>query len=131
MDQITKYLIVERLPLYDSVVVLPFFNIVYVRNVGSAFGLFKGLGNSTFIVLSIVALAILGILIRISDKDLGALSLLLGGAAGNMTDRIARGYVVDFLDIYVGRYHWPSFNVADSALTIGIIILIIGQFRAK
>ncbi|MBF0539583.1 MAG: signal peptidase II [Nitrospirae bacterium] len=131
LDQGAKHLIVQTLPLHDSRVVLPFFNIVYARNIGSAFGLFKGLGNSTFIALSIVALVILAVLIRISDRDLYALSLLLGGAAGNATDRVARGYVVDFLDLYAGRYHWPAFNVADSALTVGIMILIISQFRAK
>ncbi|MBF0317584.1 MAG: signal peptidase II [Nitrospirae bacterium] len=131
LDQGSKYLIVQTLPLHDSREVLPFFNIVYVRNIGSAFGLFKGLGNGTFIVLSVVALAILAVLIRISDSDLYAFSLLLGGAAGNATDRVARAYVVDFLDLYVGRYHWPAFNVADSALTIGIVLLIISQFRAK
>ncbi|WP_200873724.1 signal peptidase II [Candidatus Magnetobacterium casense] len=131
LDQGTKFLIVQTLPLYDSRAVLPFFNIVYVRNIGSAFGLFKGLGNGTFIVLSVVALVLIAALIMISEKDLYAFSLLLGGAAGNATDRVARAYVVDFLDLYVGRYHWPAFNVADSALTVGITILIISQFRAK
>ncbi|MBF0608155.1 MAG: signal peptidase II [Magnetococcales bacterium] len=131
LDQGTKFLIVQTLPLHDSRVVLPFFNIVYVRNTGSAFGLFQGLGNGTFIVLSVVALVLIAALIRISDNDLYAFSLLLGGAAGNATDRVARAYVVDFIDLYIGRYHWPAFNVADSALTVGIAMLIISQFRAK
>jgi signal peptidase II len=107
---------------------LPFFNIVYVENIGSAFGMFKSLGNVFFIIVAALAMVFVSILI-IKDKDNRlSFSLILGGAAGNLTDRIIRGYVIDFLDMYVGRYHWPAFNVADSALTIGIFLIALGLF---
>lgn len=124
LDQTTKYLIKSYVSPYEIIRVLPFFNIVYVENIGSAFGMFKSLGNVFFIIVAALAMVFVSILI-IKDKDNRlSFSLILGGAAGNLTDRIIRGYVIDFLDMYVGRYHWPAFNVADSALTIGIIFFM-------
>lgn len=128
IDQITKYLIKSFVSPFEVIKVLPFFNIVYVENVGAAFGMFKSLGIFFFIAVAALAIIFISILI-IKDKDnrLG-FSLLLGGAAGNLTDRLIYGYVIDFLDVHVGRYHWPAFNVADSALTIGIFLLLIKTF---
>lgn len=124
-DQVTKYLITSHLSLFQVIPVLPFFNIVYVDNTGSAFGMFKGLGNPFFIVIAgaaIIAVAVM--MIKDRDNRLG-LSLILGGAAGNLTDRVIHRYVIDFLDFYAGEHHWPAFNVADSALTVGIALILI------
>ncbi len=124
-DQLTKYLVRHYLYPLEIKEVLPFFNLVYVENVGSAFGMFKSLGNAFFIGASAVAILFVAVLI-IKDRDdrLGS-SLILAGALGNLTDRVLFGCVTDFLDLYAGRFHWPAFNVADSALTIGISLLLI------
>jgi signal peptidase II len=125
LDQATKYLIMKNLGLYQVIKALPFFNIVYYRNIGSAFGMFKGLGNPFFILVSAAAIVAVSVMIvKDSDNRLG-FSLILGGAAGNLTDRIIYGYVIDFLEVYAGNFYWPAFNVADSALTIGIVLLMI------
>jgi signal peptidase II len=125
LDQGTKYVVMDNLSIYGVIKVMPFFNIVYYRNIGSAFGMFKGLGNPFFIFVSAAAIVAVSVMI-IKDRDnrLG-FSLILGGAAGNLSDRIAHGYVVDFLEVYAGNFYWPAFNVADSALTIGIGLLLI------
>ncbi len=128
LDQLAKYLIRTYIGPFDVIRVLPFFNIVYVENIGSAFGMFKGLGNTFFIIIALLAMALISALI-IRDKDNRLIfSLILGGAAGNLMDRIIHGYVIDFLDVYAGKFHWPAFNVADSALTIGIALLICKTF---
>jgi signal peptidase II len=132
-DYITKRIIEARIPLYDQIDVLPFLNIVHVENKGAAFGMFAGLGNGIFIVVSLVA--ILFIIIYLSKTarraEIYALSLILGGAAGNLLDRILIGKVVDFIDVYVGEWHWPAFNVADSALTVGISIFIMSSLLSS
>lgn len=128
LDQFTKYLIKSNVSPYEIIRVLPFFNIVYVENTGSAFGMFKSLGNIFFIIVAVLAMVFVTVLI-IKDRDNRlSFSLILGGAAGNLIDRIIRGYVIDFLDLYAGRFHWPAFNVADSALTIGIFLLALRLF---
>jgi signal peptidase II len=123
LDQATKYYIKTHIGPFDPLRILPFFDIVYVENTGSAFGMFKFLGSSFFIVVSVVAIIVLSVLVIKDMRNRIAYSLLLGGAAGNLLDRLFYGHVIDFLDVYVGRYHWPAFNVADSALTIGIALL--------
>lgn len=124
LDQFTKYFIKSHLHPFDAIAVLPFFNIVYVENAGSAFGMLKGLGNAFFIPIAVLAVAVVAFLVvRDRDNRLG-FSLILGGAAGNLADRVIYGYVIDFLDLYAGKHHWPAFNVADSALTIGIVLLL-------
>ncbi|HAK89415.1 MAG: signal peptidase II [Nitrospirae bacterium GWC2_46_6] len=128
LDQTTKYVVKANISPYRIIEVLPFFNIVYVENIGSAFGMFKSLGNFFFIVIAAAAMVFVTVLI-IKDKDNRlAFSLILGGAAGNFVDRVIHGYVIDFLDFYIGRFHWPAFNVADSALTIGIMLLTVKLF---
>lgn len=124
LDQITKYVIKANISPFQIIEVLPFFNIVYVENIGSAFGMFKSLGNFFFVVIAALAMIFVTVLIIKDRANRLAFSLILGGAAGNLTDRVIHGYVIDFLDVYVGRYHWPAFNVADSALTIGIIFFM-------
>ncbi len=129
LDQATKLAVVSRLAVFDVIRVLPFFNLVYYRNTGSAFGMFRNLGNVFFIAIS--GLAVIGVsmmIVKDRENRLG-FSLILGGAAGNLADRIVRGSVVDFLEVYAGRFYWPAFNVADSALTLGIALLILNAVR--
>ncbi|HWR89787.1 MAG TPA: signal peptidase II [Dissulfurispiraceae bacterium] len=130
LDQITKHIIKTSLGPADVIPVLPFFSIVYVENTGSAFGMFKSLGNAFFVTLSFVAIAVVAFLVVKDEQNRLGLSLVLGGAAGNLVDRMRFGYVVDFLDFFAGSVHWPAFNVADSALTVGIILLLIATVRS-
>ena len=127
LDYVTKRIIVAKLAPYDSIQVFPFLNIVYVENKGAAFGMFANLGNNFFMAISFIALAaILFYMSKIpKGLELFSISLIFGGAAGNLIDRIMLGKVIDFIDFYVGTWHWPAFNVADSALTVGIILFII------
>ena len=132
LDQVTKYLVGKRIPLYDIIPVLPgFFNLTHVRNKGAAFSLFStmpdGYRSAFFITVTIVAVAVLAVLIRKTHERLlvVAFSLIAGGAMGNVIDRIRFGSVVDFIDWYVRSYHWPAFNVADSAISIGVGLLVI------
>jgi signal peptidase II len=131
LDFITKKIILARVMLHESINVLPFLNIVHVENKGAAFGSFTGLGNNVFIIISIIAIIfILVYLSKVHQKlEFISLSLVLGGAIGNLLDRIQFGKVIDFIDFFVGKWHWPSFNVADSALTVGIILFLISNLR--
>lgn len=125
LDQFTKYLIKSHVSLHETINVLPFFNIVYVKNFGAAFGMFKDLGATFFIIVGLAAIIFISVFI-IKDISNGlAYSFILGGAAGNTTDRIVHGFVIDFLDFYIYKYHWPAFNVADMALTAGVFLLIV------
>lgn len=125
LDQATKYYIKAHVGPFDVIRVLPFFNIVYAENTGSAFGMFKALGSSFFIIISAIAVIVLSALVMKDISNRTAFALLLGGAAGNLIDRLLHGYVIDFLDVYVRTWHWPAFNVADSALTVGIVLLLL------
>ncbi len=125
LDQLTKYFIKTHIGPFDVVRVTSFFNIVYFLNTGSAFGMFQGLGNSFFIIITLSAIALLIFLVIKDSHNRFPFALILGGAAGNLCDRIVSGHVTDFLDFYAGSHHWPAFNVADSALTIGISLLLI------
>ncbi|UCH80642.1 MAG: signal peptidase II [Nitrospiraceae bacterium] len=126
LDVITKVIIVNKVAPHDIIRVLPFMNIVHIENKGAAFGLFADLGNVFFVIISVIAiLFILYYLKSVQRKtEITALSLVLGGAIGNLIDRIRIGKVTDFIDIYVNTWHWPSFNIADSALTVGIILFL-------
>lgn len=128
LDQFTKLLLIHILRLYESMVVIPgFFDLVHVRNRGIAFGLLNHLGTSwSSIVLSAVTAVAVILLIfwltRLKEEERWmafGLALIIGGAVGNLIDRIRLGEVVDFLDFYVGSFHWPAFNIADSAVTVG------------
>ncbi len=134
VDQATKYSIVQSMRLHESIPVVPnLFSLTYIRNPGAAFGLLAGSSNAFrmvfFGITSLFALALLGtILFRLPQKDwIGQLSIagILGGAIGNLIDRLRFGEVIDFLDVYIESYHWPAFNVADSAITVGVVCLII------
>jgi signal peptidase II len=134
LDIWTKWLVLQRIALHDAIPVIPgFFNLVHVRNTGAAFGI--GANASSKIVpllLNFGAIAVFCMVVvyalrtAVTDKVLQTgLHLILGGAVGNLIDRFRFGYVVDFLDVYVGRHHWPAFNVADSAICIGIALLFL------
>jgi signal peptidase II len=129
LDQITKFVVLQRIPFEDSIPIIPgFFNLVHVRNTGAAFGILQD-SNRFFIGLSITALVVIGYLLfrRIFATPVtrfGA-GLLLAGIAGNLTDRLLHGSVVDFLDFILPIYgHWPAFNVADSCICIAAILFI-------
>ena len=129
LDQVTKALVINFFNLYDSVALLHMINLTFVVNYGFAFGL---LNNPSLnqILVSLVILAIiiyfLYLLIKTQDKIFQlTLTLILAGALGNFIDRIFRGFVIDFIDIYIGKYHWPAFNIADSCITVGFVVLMI------
>lgn len=131
LDFLTKKIIVAKIMPHESINVLPFLRIVHVENKGAAFGVLASLGNNIFIIISFIAILFIVIYIsRVKKRmELFSLSLILGGAAGNLIDRIRIGKVIDFIDIFIGDWHWPSFNVADSALTVGIILFLVLNIR--
>lgn len=129
IDQATKAMIVSSMPLESGFeVIAGFFDIVHFRNTGAAFSLFSSGGamKTVFLALtSIAALVIIAFLIKDEKRRLNVISfsLIAGGAAGNLIDRVRLGYVVDFLFFSIAGYHWPAFNVADSAITIGAALI--------
>ncbi len=133
LDQLTKTLIVARFALGDSVTVAPFLNIVRAHNTGAAFSFLAGASGWQrwfFVGLGAVAAAfIVWMLARHSGQRLfaWALSLILGGAVGNVIDRLLHGHVVDFVQVHYAGWYFPSFNVADSAITIGAVCLILDE----
>lgn len=131
VDQFTKYLVRTHIQPFEVIEILPFLNLVSVRNEGAAFGMFRSLGNTFFIAISVAALIFISWVIVLGKDDYRLYSLLAGGAAGNMIDRIMFGKVVDFIDLTVNGYHWPAFNVADSALTLGICFLFVKMILRK
>jgi signal peptidase II len=133
LDRLAKWSVAKNISLHDSVSIIPgCFRLTHVENTGAAFGLFA---ESTaqwkigaLVSFSVIALMVVSALLwkhshSLSTTTIG-LSLILGGATGNLWDRMMTGHVVDFLDFYVGTYHWPAFNVADSAIVIGAILLV-------
>ncbi len=140
LDRIAKWVVASNIALQSSVVVIPgFFRLTHVENTGAAFGLFADSSAQwkvgALVSFSVLALIVVSALLwknshAFSITTVG-LSLILGGAMGNLWDRMMSGRVVDFLDFYVGSYHWPAFNVADSAIVVGAILLISEIFFAK
>ncbi|MGD1076311.1 MAG: signal peptidase II [Thermodesulfovibrionales bacterium] len=132
IDQLTKYVVRTSLQPFETIRVLPFLQLVSVRNEGAAFGLFKGMGNTAFILISIAAIILIAYLMARGKEDRFGLSLILGGAVGNLLDRIVFGKVTDFIDVFAGSLHWPAFNVADSSLTVGLIVIVLTSlFHSK
>ena len=126
-------LVVDRISLYQSIPVIPgFFNLVHTQNPGGAFGFLagqnQGLRIVVFVIFSFLAVGIIFYFYKKSAESHSFLSwgfaLIFGGALGNLIDRIRFGTVTDFLDFYIGDFHWPAFNVADSAITVGITIFL-------
>lgn len=131
LDQLTKFIAADYLTQHGEVHLVPFLNLVLVHNTGAAFGFLSSAGGWQNIFFIIVAMAasifILWMTWRLDSKDVFlavGLMLVLGGALGNLTDRLIHGYVIDFIDVYYGTWHWPAFNVADSAITIGAVLLL-------
>ena len=133
-DQWSKWWVEKQLPLHQPQEIIPgFLNFTHVQNTGVAFGMFAANGSNrgTLIltVLGLIALIVVGVYFwRTSIHDrlmLTSLALILGGAVGNLMDRVAAGSVTDFIDAYVGTYHWHTFNMADSAITIGIGLMAV------
>ncbi|MDO8746361.1 MAG: signal peptidase II [Thermodesulfovibrionales bacterium] len=131
LDQGTKYLADKLISPFKPVELLPFLHFVNLRNEGAAFGMFKSFGNNIFIIISLIAIGVIFFMLIKGKEDPFGLSIILGGAIGNLIDRLFRGSVVDFIDVFAGRHHWPAFNVADSALTIGIGLIFIKLFLKK
>jgi len=133
LDRLSKWVISHRLSLHDSIPVIPgFFRIVRAENPGAAFGLFADSPAAwkvgLLILFSLIALVIVSALLwknshRLTSTGIG-LALILGGAVGNLWDRLVSKHVVDFLLFYIGRYQWPAFNVADSAIVVGAGLLV-------
>jgi signal peptidase II len=134
LDLWTKWLVVARIDLHEAVPVIPdFFQIVHVRNTGAAFGIGANASSKVVpLLLNAGAIGVFCVVVlyalrsAITDRLLQTgLHLILGGAIGNLLDRFRFGYVVDFLDVYVRNHHWPAFNVADSAICVGIGLLFL------
>ncbi len=135
LDQATKLLLVDSMQLYESIALVPGFNLVHVRNTGAAFSFLSEAGGWQrwfFAGLAIIISIVLTVwLARLKSNEVllaVALSLVLGGAIGNLIDRVAYGYVIDFLDFYYNSWHWPAFNVADSAITLGVVLMLLESF---
>lgn len=134
LDQISKFLIDRGIALYENVTVIPgFFNLTHIHNSGAIFGIFsRNPSRLTSILLPVLSLAALALVIYYflktppSEKLMKiSLTLILAGALGNQIDRFLRGYVIDFLDVYIKNWHWPTFNVADSCISCGAVLLIL------
>ncbi|WGE31843.1 signal peptidase II [Actinobacillus genomosp. 2] len=138
IDLWTKYLVVQRFELYESVNVLPIFNLTYVRNYGAAFSFLADHGGwQKYFFLGLAIVISLGLIVMlwrnqaVKKLENSAYALIIGGAIGNAIDRAYNGYVVDFFDFYWDIYHYPVFNVADIAIVVGAGLLILEAFLDK
>ncbi|MEA3413067.1 MAG: signal peptidase II [Pseudomonadota bacterium] len=134
VDQASKQVALATLSLHEPVPVMPLFNITLVYNKGAAFSFLSEAGGWQrwfFSLLAIVISVLIVFWIKGLQRDrawtAAGLALVLGGALGNLMDRLAYGYVVDFIDVYYANHHWPTFNIADAAITVGAAILIVNQ----
>jgi len=140
LDRWTKHMVAQRIRLYAHVQVIPgFFRLTHTENTGAAFSLFADLNapwkTAMLIAFSAIALVVVSVLLwRNHHAHIATgmgLSLIMGGALGNLWDRLARGRVIDFLLVYVKQYQWPVFNLADSAIVVGAGLLIMETLLAK
>jgi signal peptidase II len=138
LDRLTKAAIVSEMPLHTTKNIIPgFFDLVHARNTGIAFSMFADASPfiKSFLIPLFSASAVVMVLVLLWKSEPAArqfhyaLVLILSGAAGNLYDRAVYGYVTDFLDVFIGTYHWPAFNVADSAITIGAGLLLLDAAR--
>lgn len=134
LDQLTKYWIMATMHLYEVQEVIPgLFNLVYVTNKGAAFSMFASIDSPVrhYFFISVNSLAAIGLTIAAFKMRAQqvfyviSFALIASGAVGNLVDRIRFGAVIDFLDFYIGSYHWPAFNVADSSICVGVAILFV------
>lgn len=133
LDQAVKLQVVDKIPAYGSFTVIPgFFNLTHIYNTGGAFGFLAGKSSLFrhffFLTASVIAMVMIVYLYLQTPQDYlflrNGLAMILGGAVGNVLDRIRLGKVVDFIDLHVQDLHWPAFNIADSAITLGILIFV-------
>lgn len=136
VDLLTKYIVVKHFQLYESINILPIFNLTYARNYGAAFSFLadhSGWQKYFFILLAVVISSVLIYFLSQNQKEQKLLnyaySLIIGGALGNMADRAYNGFVVDFLDFYWKHWHYPTFNVADIAICVGAGLLALDAFK--
>ncbi len=136
LDQSSKWVVDHTLQLYQSVPLMPSFQLTYLRNEGAAFSFLSSAGGWQrwfFVALALTSSVAIGIwlgrLNRTQTREAIGWALVLGGAIGNLIDRLIWGYVIDFLDVYYQNWHWPAFNVADSAITVGVGLLLLDAFR--
>lgn len=134
LDQVTKWLVRTRIPMHGSVEVIPdFLDLTHVRNTGAAFGFLNGIDfpGKTIVIAVVAICALIGVSLyagTLAREQLIArlgMALIIGGAAGNLIDRVFMGSVVDFVDAYWGTFHFWAFNVADSAITVGVVLMIL------
>tara|TARA_B100000035_G_scaffold67912_1_gene55465 strand:+ start:570 stop:1049 length:480 start_codon:yes stop_codon:yes gene_type:complete len=127
-DQLTKILVIKNFQLYESISIFPLFNLTFVVNYGFAFGFLNNSSLNQIIVICVIFSIIayfLYLLFKTQDQFFRfSLILVLSGAVGNFIDRVIHGFVIDFIDIYLGSYHWPAFNIADSSITLGFILIM-------
>lgn len=135
LDQVSKQWVMQNYDLYDSVNLLPSLNLTYVHNYGAAFSFLSDSGGWQrwfFTAIAIAVSVVLMVWLRRNPVGLWrqnlAFALILAGAIGNVIDRIVFGYVIDFIDVYAGDWHWPAFNVADMAITIGAVLMLLEAF---
>ena len=138
LDQLSKVGIANTMDLHESIRLIPCFQLTYVRNPGAAFSFLSDAGGwqrwffiSLASTVSVVLLVWLLRLPKYAFWQAVGLSLVLGGALGNLIDRVVYGYVIDFLDVYYQNWHWPAFNIADSAITVGVAILLLDSFQKE
>jgi signal peptidase II len=136
LDQCTKLLADAMLVLHQQVAVVPYLALFKAYNPGAAFSFLgdaSGWQRWFFIVIAVIVIVVLLVWLRrltAAEKATSlALALILGGAAGNLIDRLVYGYVIDFIDVYYGSWHWPAFNVADAAISVGALLLLLDAFR--
>ncbi|MCO6546743.1 MAG: signal peptidase II [Gilliamella sp.] len=132
IDIASKFWILNNFSLFESVNLLPFFSITYVRNTGAAFSIFEG----QRMMLAAIALIISAVIVRMLYRNTRqqklenlSLSMILGGALGNLFDRLYHGFVIDFLDVNFGDWHYPTFNIADCAICVGIGLFIFSNYK--
>lgn len=135
-DQASKYWMLQHFSPYEHIALCPMVNFVLAFNTGAAFSFLHNAGawHTWFFIIfnflmSIVLIAWILRLPKTESMQLLALSLILGGAIGNLCDRLSLGHVIDFIDVYYKTYHWPAFNIADSAICAGAVLLFIGMYR--
>jgi signal peptidase II len=137
LDQLSKFFVVSRIGLNDGFAwIQGWFNIVHVRNPGAAFGFLSESGflvSYLFIFISVTALLAILVLLYKSQTEkllfISGLGFFFGGTSGNLIDRLLHGEVIDFLDFHIGNYHWPAFNVADSALCLAASLIILSMYK--
>lgn len=135
LDQISKYYIADTFVLFESMNLFPGLNITYVHNTGAAFSFLSSAGGwQRWLFIGLSSVVSIGLVYWIYTLPVTwrwlavALALVLGGAVGNLIDRVMLGYVIDFIDVYYDKWHFPAFNVADSAISVGVVMLIIDTF---